>query len=319
MEASLAKWPGPFEQVWGPILPRCCIWNLIKISSVVSMEKFENVDKHTILLTVGKGHWMTIFDILRCACSTYFHFTKYHCFEKMQCLTFSPFNIPRDQISSSWKMCQGKPRVTIWTNLIALSHLMLHTKFQASGSGEEDCLRFSPFIGIVAILFLRPGPFEQIFNLALSGCCRWNSVENVPSVSENGTFENVNLFNPSDLWPSSLNEAPSSISESTIPLEKYNVSPSLHSKAQGTIFDLRNKSRAILGHLLNKLGSTQSPNATYQASRQSSKQFWSGRLFKVFTKYEHCGHLWHETMDHLNKFLIYHCQNAVYKIWLKLA
>ena len=40
---------------------------------------------------------------------------------------------------------------------------MLHTKFQgnqASGSGEEDFLRFSPYMGIVAILAMRPGPFE---------------------------------------------------------------------------------------------------------------------------------------------------------------
>ena len=69
------------------------------------------------------------------------------------------------------KIGQGHPRVTIRTNLVVLSHLMLHTKFQGiqpSGSREED---FLPYMGIVAILAMRPGPFEQIFNLPLPECC----------------------------------------------------------------------------------------------------------------------------------------------------
>ena len=51
-------------------------------------------------------------------------------------------------------MGQDQPRVTIWTNLVVLSQLMLHTKFQhnqPSGSEEEDFLKFLPYIGIVAI------------------------------------------------------------------------------------------------------------------------------------------------------------------------
>ena len=50
---------------------------------------------------------------------------------------------------------------------------MLHTKFQgyqASCYEEEDFLRFLSYMGIVAILVMRPGPFEQIFNLPLPGC-----------------------------------------------------------------------------------------------------------------------------------------------------
>ena len=38
-----------------------------------------------------------------------------------------------------------------------------------------------------------------------------------------------------------MHEAPSFLSQSTIVLEKYNVSPFLHSKAQGTKFDLDEK------------------------------------------------------------------------------
>ena len=147
MEAILSMWPGPFEQILHPLLPRCCKWNLIKINPVVSKEKsFENVEKHSILVTLGQGHWMTLtFDVHRGACSTYFHITEYHCFGKIQCFTFSAFKSLRDQIWPSWKIGQGQPRVTIWTNLVVLSHLMLQTKFQGnqpSGSGEEDFLRF---------------------------------------------------------------------------------------------------------------------------------------------------------------------------------
>ena len=39
---------------------------------------------------------------------------------------------------------------------------MLHAKFQdhrTSGSGEEDFLRFLPYMSIAAILVIGPGPF----------------------------------------------------------------------------------------------------------------------------------------------------------------
>ena len=41
---------------------------------------------------------------------------------------------------------------------------MQHTKFQGHrpfGSGEEDFLRFLPYMGMAAILVMWPGPFEQ--------------------------------------------------------------------------------------------------------------------------------------------------------------
>ena len=40
---------------------------------------------------------------------------------------------------------------------------MLHTNFQGHqlfGSREEDFLRFRPYMGMVAILVMRSGPFE---------------------------------------------------------------------------------------------------------------------------------------------------------------
>ena len=43
---------------------------------------------------------------------------------------------------------------------------MLHTKFQGHwpfDSGEKDFLMFLPYMGMVAILVMLPGPFEQTF------------------------------------------------------------------------------------------------------------------------------------------------------------
>ena len=63
-------------------------------------------------------------------------------------------------------MGQGQPRNIIWTTLVVLTYTMLHTKFQGQrsiGSGEEDFLRFLPYMGMAAILVMWPGPFEQIF------------------------------------------------------------------------------------------------------------------------------------------------------------
>ena len=52
---------------------------------------------------------------------------------------------------------KGQPRVIIYINFIELTPQMLHTKFQGnqpSGSGEEDFLRFLPYMGMVAILVM---------------------------------------------------------------------------------------------------------------------------------------------------------------------
>ena len=54
-------------------------------------------------------------------------------------------------------MGQGQPRVTIYIKFVKLESLMLHAKFQdhrTSGSGEEDFLRFLPYMGMAAILVM---------------------------------------------------------------------------------------------------------------------------------------------------------------------
>ena len=48
-------------------------------------------------------------------------------------------------------------------NLVLLEYPMLHTNFQGHqpfGSSEEDFLRFLPYMSMVAILVMGPGPFE---------------------------------------------------------------------------------------------------------------------------------------------------------------
>ena len=67
-------------------------------------------------------------------------------------------------------MGQGQPRVIIWTTLVVLSYTMLHTKFQGHwsiASGEEEFLRFLPYMGMAAMLVMWPKPFEHFFLKAL--------------------------------------------------------------------------------------------------------------------------------------------------------
>ena len=56
-------------------------------------------------------------------------------------------------------MGQGQPREIILKILVALTYTMLHTKFQGHwsiGPGEEDFLRFLPYMGMAATLAMRP-------------------------------------------------------------------------------------------------------------------------------------------------------------------
>ena len=73
---------------------------------------------------------------------------------------------------------------------------MLHNKFQghrAFGSGEEDFLRFLPYIGMAAILVMWPGPFEQTLVPPSQGGSIWNLASIGPVVSEEKMFENVDI------------------------------------------------------------------------------------------------------------------------------
>ena len=59
-------------------------------------------------------------------------------------------------------MGQGQTTDLIWTTLVVLPYMMLHTKFQGHqsiGSGEEDLLRFLPYMGMAAMLVMWPNSF----------------------------------------------------------------------------------------------------------------------------------------------------------------
>ena len=91
-------------------------------------------------------------------------------------------------------MGQGQLRVIIWTTLVVLPYTMLHTKFQGHwsiGSGEEDFLRFLPYMGMAAMLVMWPRSFEQLFFPKGPGGCIWNLVAISPVVSEEKSFEIV--------------------------------------------------------------------------------------------------------------------------------
>ena len=91
-------------------------------------------------------------------------------------------------------MGQGQLRVIIWTTLVVLPYTMLHTKFQGHwsiGSGEEDFLRFLPYMGMAAMLVMWPRSFEQLFFPKGPGGCIWNLVAIGPVVSEKKSFEIV--------------------------------------------------------------------------------------------------------------------------------
>ena len=69
---------------------------------------------------------------------------------------------------------------------------MLHTKFQGHqpfGSGEEDLLKFLPYMGMGAILVMWPGPFEQTFIPPSHGGSIWNLTLTGLAVSEEKMFK----------------------------------------------------------------------------------------------------------------------------------
>ena len=117
-------------------------------------KRFENVEsdgswigRWMTLTNTLTGQWMTLtFDIHISSCtaltaSTNFDIIDYNCFWKIHCVTFFQYKNIRDQIWHCCKICQGQPRVIIWTNLVVLEHPMLHTKFQGHrslGSREDS-------------------------------------------------------------------------------------------------------------------------------------------------------------------------------------
>ena len=121
-------------------------------------------------MNLDQGQWMTLtFDIHIGSCN---HLVS----EKSIVLPFSPYKSIRDQDWTCRKIDQGQPRVIIWTNLAVLEHPMPHTKFQGHrlfGSGDEDFLRFLPYMDMAAVLVLWPG-LDQLNKLSFHGGSIWN-------------------------------------------------------------------------------------------------------------------------------------------------
>ena len=154
--------------------------------------------------------------IHRASCSTYFHITDYHCFGKILFHLFL-IKIPKHQIWSWWKIGQGQPTVTIWTNLV-VSTQSPDATYQVSKDInpvvlEKKFLRFLPHMIMEAILVIWPGPFEQTLDPLLPRCCIRNLIEIGPVVSEKKMFDNVDKhsilvtwgkgqWNDLDLWHS---------------------------------------------------------------------------------------------------------------------
>ena len=83
---------------------------------------------------------------------------------------------------------------------------MLQAKFQdhrTSGSGEEDFLRFSPYMGMAAILVMRPASYHQIFISLYLSAFRQSLVQIGTVVSEKIQFEFLCVH---DLGPRSRND-----------------------------------------------------------------------------------------------------------------
>ena len=152
-------------------------------------------------MTLDQGQWMFLtFDIHIGSwthlfnSSTNFDIIDYNSFWKIHCFTFFPCKSTRDQIWPSRKIGQGQPRVINWTNLVVLEHPMLHAKFQGHrpfGCGEEDFLRFLPYMGMAAILVMWPGQFEQTFVPPSHGGSIWNLASIGPVTSEEKCFKKL--------------------------------------------------------------------------------------------------------------------------------
>ena len=83
---------------------------------------------------------------------------------------------------------------------------MLHIKFRRNrpaGSGEEDFLRVLPYMGVVAILVMRPASCHQIFISLYLKAFIQNLVQIGTVVSENIQFEFLYVHN---LGPRSRND-----------------------------------------------------------------------------------------------------------------
>ena len=135
----------------------------------VLWKRWQTTDKWP-LAKVTKWSWPGEF--LKGSIWMHFHMKEHNSIRKS---TFAPFSIQKSK-GPCHKIGQDQPGVTIYVNFKELTPQMLCTKFQGnrpSGSGREFFLRFLPFMGMVVILVMWPGPNIYVFP-PLPGGSIWN-------------------------------------------------------------------------------------------------------------------------------------------------
>ena len=144
--------------------------------------------------------------LIKSTASTNFYIIGYVSFWKFCCFTFFPYKSIGDQIWPCGKTSQGHQRVIIWTNLVVLEYLMLHTNFQGQrpfGSTEDDFLRILPYMGMAATLVMWSRPVDQTFVPPFHGGSTYNLASNAKQLLRK---RNLKLLNLSDLGPRSMND-----------------------------------------------------------------------------------------------------------------
>ena len=169
---------------FGSKLPYC-FWGK-QVLTLKSEWPLTKVKEWSWPLILTQLHWL-----IKLNASSNFEIQGCNSFQKINNFQFFPYKSLCDQIWPWRKMGQGQPRVIIWTTLVELPYTMLHTMFQGHrsiGSGEEDFLRFSPYMGMAAMLVMWPNSFVQIFIPNPPQAFIWTLVPNCPTVFEKNKF-----------------------------------------------------------------------------------------------------------------------------------
>ena len=114
-------------------------------------------------------------------------------FLKIHCFNFFQYKSIGDQIWPCSKIGQSQPRGIIWTNLVVLEYSMLHTKFQGHRpfGYRRTFLIILPYMGMAAILVMRPRPFEHAFIILSQGSSTWNLASIGLLFTEEKKFKNI--------------------------------------------------------------------------------------------------------------------------------
>ena len=166
MAAILGMWPGPFELTFFLPSHGGAIWNLDSIGLVVSKEKkmlnLSDLGPRSISDLDLWYSYRSMYLFVNSIYQLWYHWLQWF----LKNPSFYLFPIQKSKRYQIWhccKICQGQPRVIIWTNLVVHEHPMQHTKlegYRPFGSGEEYVLRFLPCMCMAVILVMWPGPFE---------------------------------------------------------------------------------------------------------------------------------------------------------------